>query len=276
MFPPPVPPHVFAIYLLSKLGHLCRQAVSVFPTYFLGTVLDELATSDAVREPVALAWDRAEQLAAAAGFHVYTPRSFETPLADQRQTVTLDGFQRALEAAGIEFIPGGGAPSRAAGGGAGVLSEAMIDSLVAGGLTRTQAYAVFRLGADVHCHRVFDRAIASRDLVGSGFSAEHAEGAIDRAIAALSREHAGPAREGRGTKRRDRRPAGPRPPGGRRALRRAGPNLHAPARGRRGGPVRPAAGPRPAPRRELRPGPGRGPDRRPAAAARDAAGRDGP
>jgi hypothetical protein len=47
------------------------------------------------------------------------------------------------------------------------VSEAMIDTLVAGGLTRTQAYAVFRLGADVHCRRVFDRGIAARDLVGS-------------------------------------------------------------------------------------------------------------
>jgi hypothetical protein len=69
----------------------------------------------------------------------------------------------------------------------------MIDNLVAGGLTRTQAYAVFRLGADVHCRRAFDRAIACRDLVGSGFSVEHAEDTIDRALGALRREHAGPA-----------------------------------------------------------------------------------
>ena len=73
------------------------------------------------------------------------------------------------------------------------MSEAMIDSLVAGGLTRTQAYAVFRLGADVHCRRVFDRAIACEDLVGSGFSAEHAEDAIDRALASLARERDDPA-----------------------------------------------------------------------------------
>jgi hypothetical protein len=75
------------------------------------------------------------------------------------------------------------------------VSEVLIDSLVASGLTRTQVYAVFRLNADVQCHRVFDRAIACRDLIGSGFSEEHAEGAIDRAIAALSREPAGPARQ---------------------------------------------------------------------------------
>ena len=76
------------------------------------------------------------------------------------------------------------------------MSEVLIDALVAGGLTRTQAYAVFRLGADVHCHRVFDRAIASRDLVGSGFSEEHAEEAIDRALGALSRERDGSMHEG--------------------------------------------------------------------------------
>jgi len=73
------------------------------------------------------------------------------------------------------------------------VSEAMIDTLVAGGLTRTQAHAVFRLGADVHCRRAFDRAIASRDLVGSGFSPEDAETAIDRALAALARERDDPA-----------------------------------------------------------------------------------
>ena len=76
----------------------------------------------------------------------------------------------------------------------------MIDSLVAGGLTRTQAYAVFRLGADVHCRRAFDRGIAARDLVGSGFAPEDAEGAIDRALAALRREGDGSAAEGPGTK----------------------------------------------------------------------------
>src|SRR3954454_6306652 len=75
-------------------------------------------------------------------------------------------------------------------------------------------------------------------------------------------------------RRRERRPADARPPRRRRALRRADPDLPAPARGRRGGTVRPAAGPRPAPRRRPRPGPGRGPDRRPAAAARGAAGRE--
>ncbi len=80
------------------------------------------------------------------------------------------------------------------------MSEAVIDSLVAGGLTRTQAYAVFRLGADVHCHRAFDRAIASRDLVGSGFAPEDAEGAIDRALAALRREGDGSAAHGPGAK----------------------------------------------------------------------------
>ena len=55
------------------------------------------------------------------------------------------------------------------------MSEALIDTLVASGLTRAQAHAVFRLDADVHCRRVFDRAIACRDLVGSGFSPEDAE-----------------------------------------------------------------------------------------------------
>ena len=75
------------------------------------------------------------------------------------------------------------------------MSEAMIDNLVAGGLTRTQAYAVFRLGADVHCRRAFDRAIASRDLVGSGFSPEDAEEAIDRALASLRRDRDNPAAE---------------------------------------------------------------------------------
>ena len=81
------------------------------------------------------------------------------------------------------------------------MSEAMIDTLVAGGLTRTQAHAVFRLGADVHCRRAFDRAIASRDLVGSGFSPEDAETAIDRALAARRREGGGSAAdEGPGTK----------------------------------------------------------------------------
>ena len=76
----------------------------------------------------------------------------------------------------------------------------MIDWLVAGGLTRTQAYAVFRLGADVHCRRAFDRGIAARDLVGSGFAPRDAERAIDRALAALRREGDGPAAEGPGTK----------------------------------------------------------------------------
>ena len=76
----------------------------------------------------------------------------------------------------------------------------MIDTLVAGGLTRRQAYAVFRLGADVHCRRVFDRAIACEDLVGSGFSAEHAEDAIDRALASLAREHDGSMHEAPGAK----------------------------------------------------------------------------
>ena len=68
------------------------------------------------------------------------------------------------------------------------MSEVLIDSLVAGGLTRTQAYAVFRLGADVHCRRAFDRAIACQDLVGAGFSRKAAEKAIDRALVALRRE----------------------------------------------------------------------------------------
>src|SRR3954447_9039347 len=77
-------------------------------------------------------------------------------------------------------------------------------------------------------------------------------------------------------RRRERRPADARPPRRRRALRRAGPDLPAPGRGRRGRPVRPAAGPRPAPRRELRPGPSGGADRRPAAEARGAAGREQP
>ena len=72
----------------------------------------------------------------------------------------------------------------------------MIDSLVASGLTRPQAHAVFRLGADVHCRRVFDRGIAARDLVGSGFSPEDAETAIDRALAARRRERDGSAVEG--------------------------------------------------------------------------------
>ena len=76
----------------------------------------------------------------------------------------------------------------------------MINSLVAGGLTRTQAYAVFRLGADIHCRRAFDRGIAGRDLVGSGFSPEDAEGAIDRALAARRHEQGGSAAEGPGTK----------------------------------------------------------------------------
>ena len=68
------------------------------------------------------------------------------------------------------------------------MTEALIDTLVASGLTRAQAHAVFRLDADVHCRRVFDRAVASRDLVGSGFSREEAEKAIDRALATLRRE----------------------------------------------------------------------------------------
>jgi hypothetical protein len=81
------------------------------------------------------------------------------------------------------------------------VSEAVIDTLVAGGLTRPQAHAVFRLNADVHCRRAFDRAIASRDLVGSGFSPEDAETAIDRALAARRREGGGSAAdEGPGTK----------------------------------------------------------------------------
>ena len=80
------------------------------------------------------------------------------------------------------------------------MTETLVDALVASGLTRTQAYAVFRLGADVHCRRAFDRAIASRDLVGSGFSPEDAETAIDRALAAQRREGDGSAAEGPGTK----------------------------------------------------------------------------
>ena len=80
------------------------------------------------------------------------------------------------------------------------MTEALIDALVAGGLTRTQAHAVFRLGADVHCRRAFDRAIASRDLVGSGFSPEDAERAVDRALPARRRESDGLATEGPGAK----------------------------------------------------------------------------
>ena len=80
------------------------------------------------------------------------------------------------------------------------MSEVLIDSLVASGLTRTQAYAVFRLNADVQCHRVFDRAIACRDLIGSGFSEEHAEDAIDRALATLAPERDGSVPEGQGAK----------------------------------------------------------------------------
>ena len=80
------------------------------------------------------------------------------------------------------------------------MTETLVDALVASGLTRTQAYAVFRLGADVHCRRAFDRAIASRDLVGSGFSAEHAEDAIDRALASLARERDGSMHEAPGVK----------------------------------------------------------------------------
>ena len=80
------------------------------------------------------------------------------------------------------------------------MSEAMIDTLVASGLTRPQAHAVFRLNADVHCLRVFDRTIASRDLVGAGFSPEDAETAIDRALAVRRRERDGAAPERRGTK----------------------------------------------------------------------------
>jgi hypothetical protein len=76
----------------------------------------------------------------------------------------------------------------------------MIDALVASGLTRAQAHAVFRLDADVHCRRVFDRAIACRDLVGSGFSPEDAERAIDRALAALRREGDGPTHDAPGAK----------------------------------------------------------------------------
>ena len=68
------------------------------------------------------------------------------------------------------------------------MTEALIDTLVASGLTRAQAHAVFRLDADVHCRRVFDRAVASRDLVESGFSREDAERAIGRALATLRRE----------------------------------------------------------------------------------------
>jgi hypothetical protein len=80
------------------------------------------------------------------------------------------------------------------------MSEVLIDNLVTSGLTRPQAYAVFRLGADVHCRRAFDRAIASRDLVGSGFSVEHAEDAIDRALATLAPERDGSVPEGQGAK----------------------------------------------------------------------------
>ena len=80
------------------------------------------------------------------------------------------------------------------------MSEALIDALVASGLTRAQAHAVFRLNADVHCRRVFDRAIACRDLVGSGFSPEDAENAIDRALASQRREGDCSAAEGPGTK----------------------------------------------------------------------------
>jgi len=80
------------------------------------------------------------------------------------------------------------------------MTEALIDTLVASGLTRAQAHAVFRLNADVHCHRVFDRGIACRDLVGSGFSPENAETAIDRALAALRRRRDGPAAAGPGAK----------------------------------------------------------------------------
>ena len=80
------------------------------------------------------------------------------------------------------------------------MSEALIDALVASGLTRAQAHAVFRLNADVHCRRVFDRAIACRDLVGSGFLREDAENAIDRALVARRREGDGAAAEGPGTK----------------------------------------------------------------------------
>jgi hypothetical protein len=46
----------------------------------------------------------------------------------------------------------------------------------------------FSLAADVHCRRVFDRAIASRDLVRPGFSPEDAAKAIDRALSTLRRE----------------------------------------------------------------------------------------
>ena len=79
------------------------------------------------------------------------------------------------------------------------MSEALIDALVASGLTRAQAHAVFRLNADVHCHRVFDRGIACRDLVGSGFSPEDAEEAIDRALAPLRCDRDSPAAEKPGT-----------------------------------------------------------------------------
>ena len=80
------------------------------------------------------------------------------------------------------------------------MTEALIDALVTSGLTRAQAHAVFRLNADVHCRRAFDRAIACRDLVGSGFLREDAENAIDRALASQRREGDGSAAEGPRTK----------------------------------------------------------------------------
>ena len=81
------------------------------------------------------------------------------------------------------------------------MSEAMIDTLVAGGLTRTQAYAVFRLGADVHCRRVFDRAIACQRprrvrLLAGGRRGRPSTGPSRR----WRREGDGSAAEGPGTK----------------------------------------------------------------------------
>ena len=71
------------------------------------------------------------------------------------------------------------------------MSQATIDTLVTSGLTQNQAHALFRLDADVRCRRVFDRAIACRDLVGSGFSPEDAEKAIDRALEGVRRDRDG-------------------------------------------------------------------------------------
>jgi predicted transcriptional regulator len=67
-----------------------------------------LATSEQLRAARALLRIEQSQLAAAAGVHVNTIAKIETspgPISARMETVRR--LQRALEGAGIEFIPGG-------------------------------------------------------------------------------------------------------------------------------------------------------------------------